>query len=249
VWSPSADRHLGPASAERSVELVAEAAHLLGRHFVRVDTNLRVFTDPRIRWTELHSSGFASIGLALSGAFDVAMFGGIFDGLMSMRPNGDLPASLWSTECVRVVDYGTTTLKLDKIRRVASSPVALDRLKVCLQGDTPLNCGRCEKCYRTMGILYAIGALDRCPTFERPFEPEQLASTPMTNAGARTLVEQLLVKLGDSPREMRIRRSLEASLKRGTALQRTISWLTESISQIDKTHARGALRRAYRAFR
>lgn len=85
-------------------------------------------------------------------------------------------------------------------------------LKVCLTGDTPLNCGTCEKCLRTMAGLFVSGALDLCATFEQPLRFERLASSRLGNPGAREFVEQLVLSMGDSPDERRLKQCLEASL-------------------------------------
>jgi len=52
-----------------------------------------------------------------------------------------------------------------KLRELAGSDLALRNLRVCWRSGTDENCGRCEKCLRTMMTLELHGALDRCPTF------------------------------------------------------------------------------------
>lgn len=122
-------------------------------------------------------------------------------------------------------------------------------LKVCLTGDTPLNCGTCEKCLRTMAGLFVSGALDLCATFEQPLRFERLASSRLGNPGAREFVEQLVLSMGDSPDERRLKQCLEASLGERSPARRARGWVSESISQLDKVYLRGALRRSYRWLR
>ena len=49
-------------------------------------------------------------------------------------------------------------------------------LRVCWQNpDNAYNCGRCEKCFRTMLDLWVVGALDRCDTLPHQFDEQALA--------------------------------------------------------------------------
>lgn len=74
--------------------------------------------------------------------------------------------------------YGTHSLRiwhelahlgrLQKTRLVVDRPELFNTLNVCNKeaaGDD--NCGRCEKCIRTMLALEALGILDSAPTFDR----------------------------------------------------------------------------------
>ncbi|MGH7524210.1 MAG: hypothetical protein ACREK8_07885 [Gemmatimonadales bacterium] len=45
------------------------------------------------------------------------------------------------------------------------SPLAMANLRVCWMGKSDTNCGRCEKCLRTLTAFELFGALDRCATF------------------------------------------------------------------------------------
>lgn len=83
---------------------------------------------------------------------------------------------------------------------IVPHPQALAVLRVCLTMDIPdggaINCGRCEKCLRTMLALVACDALARTPTFPvRDVVPEMLASLELDVAPRayqyRTLVEPL----------------------------------------------------------
>jgi len=48
-------------------------------------------------------------------------------------------------------------------------------LRVCWQNkELAYNCGRCEKCLRTMIALHLAGALSRCRTFNRPIDVQRV---------------------------------------------------------------------------
>jgi hypothetical protein len=83
-------------------------------------------------------------------------------------PQGNHPLTdpMWSTGEVQVVHQGGEASRSRKIQlRIRDSDSALAHLAVCGDGYSPeYNCGRCEKCVRTMIALRAYGVLDRCQT-------------------------------------------------------------------------------------
>lgn len=58
-----------------------------------------------------------------------------------------------------------------RVQLIADWPAGLSVLSVCHRFEPPpddgMNCGRCEKCVRTMLQLLVVGALDRAPTFPK----------------------------------------------------------------------------------
>jgi hypothetical protein len=63
---------------------------------------------------------------------------------------------LWSTEGTEIVHEGAEVGRADKVAKIAENPAALACLMVCANSVTS-NCGRCEKCLRTMIALRALG--------------------------------------------------------------------------------------------
>jgi hypothetical protein len=62
---------------------------------------------------------------------------------------------------------------MDKIALIADWDVAQELLWVCerrrFEGEA-WNCSRCEKCFRTMIPIYALGQMDRFRTFQKPIQ-------------------------------------------------------------------------------
>ena len=77
---------------------------------------------------------------------------------------------LLSGDDLEVVHDGAGFLRTEKVRLIASDPVARSTVKVCWEGaEQHRNCGRCAKCIRTRLNFLAIG--DRNPPcFDSPFE-------------------------------------------------------------------------------
>lgn len=71
---------------------------------------------------------------------------------------------LWGTEGLETVERGHVP-RLEKVRRLTKSDVAMRHLRVCWGRRNPIyNCGRCVKCIRTRVHLKLAGAEGRCKT-------------------------------------------------------------------------------------
>ncbi len=180
---------------EAKTRATLEAAQRTGCQVIEVHTNQkRDFRGAQLMGSAL-AMGFSRM-LIPSGS----MHGEIV-------PAGTHPALDWrfSTERTEIVHYGDAN-RLDKVARIARSDDALATLNVCRlnKGVGDENCGRCEKCLRTMLELYVVGALDRAPVFQRPLEPARVAEMRKLLGVNRHIWVEVLHALGDSPadREM-----------------------------------------------
>jgi hypothetical protein len=90
---------------------------------------------------------------------------------------------LWSTETLEFVHDSALRGRLPKIALVATNPVARRTLRVCWHNpDDAYNCGRCEKCLRTMAGLVLHEALDQVETLPPRLDPEAFGSMVVTPA-------------------------------------------------------------------
>ena len=73
----------------------------------------------------------------------------------------------FSSHGLRLRHRDVSLPRLEKLRIVAEWDVAFQNFRVCL-ANVPdrLNCGRCEKCVRTMAGLAALGLLDKTQAFQ-----------------------------------------------------------------------------------
>lgn len=147
------------------------AAHY-GKRLILVETDVRRFTDSYVFWGLAHGAVMAGIGHLLGPQFQRIYIAASLD-----RPNqiqwGTHPQldPNWSSERLEFAHDGSDVRRIDKVACLAQDEFALGSLRVCLHppGKKP-NCGRCEKCVRTMIALQAVGALERCPTFAAPLD-------------------------------------------------------------------------------
>lgn len=78
-------------------------------------------------------------------------------------PSGSTPITdhLLSGAAMQIIHDGSGFPRTEKIARIAKHPAALRSLRVCWEGkEKDRNCGRCEKCVRTMLGLLAAGIED-----------------------------------------------------------------------------------------
>jgi hypothetical protein len=177
-----------------------DAAAATGCEFVLVETNQK----PVYRGHQL-----VAMALALGFSRTLIPSSGMLGELRPRATHPDLDP-LFSSERTEILHYGKAS-RMQKVARVARSDDALRTLRVCRlnRADRDVNCGRCEKCIRTMIYLHLAGALDRAQAvFEHPLEPEAVAAMSKEIKHPHQWVD-LLHALGDTPHD----RALAAAIR------------------------------------
>jgi len=149
----------------KNIRAIAAAENV---ELVVVKTNIRELVVPILSWDYGHGGCLGAVGLSLRNAFRQIYIPSTHS-VEEQIPWGSSLAldGHWSTESVTFVHDGTEATRVDKvISQIAKSPLALEHLRVCYQNENgAYNCGRCDKCLRTMINLYIAGALDKSGTF------------------------------------------------------------------------------------
>lgn len=144
------------------------AAHF-GKNLIEIETNVREMLDPYVNWGLLgHGAALAAAAHLLPSSINRIRIPSSATRGPYIVPWGSHPDldPLWSTESMEFVHGGAEVTRPEKLALISRHPFALQRLRVCWKNpDGAYNCGRCEKCLRTMISLIALGVLDRCPTF------------------------------------------------------------------------------------
>src|SRR6185503_7279803 len=137
-----------------------------------------------------------------------------------LRPWGSSPLldPLWSTEATRFVHDGAEATRCEKIMNwICRSELALENLRVCLSNDDRYNCGRCEKCVRTMIPIYVAGCLEQCPVFPHVLPVQEAAQHNYHNEGyiryALQNIALLQQKPGQSALDRQLIRALETAIR------------------------------------
>jgi hypothetical protein len=204
-----------PEAFGHVVHSLSEVAREAGITLVPVYTNLYLnYRQEDARdgfdfWTdEFEAAAFSAIAHALSRRLSVVSLASSFD-IPHLHPHGSHPLldPNYSSSDLRIRHDGVALSRFAKTKLVAGWDVALRHLRVCnlykrYQADR-LNCGRCEKCIRTMLALLALGVLDQTRAFPTQDVLEgQVCSVNRTTA---PFYEELLGPLGERGRHDLVR--------------------------------------------
>jgi hypothetical protein len=140
-----------------------------------------------------HGAALAAVALGIQGFWGRAYIPATQD-YANMYPTGSHPLldPMWSTESVRIINDGAEATRIQKVQwKIACSDVALRHLRVCWENrDSKYNCGRCEKCIRTMVNLEIAGVLKECRSFDRPLDYRELRCVALGSHVQRALMAQ-----------------------------------------------------------
>ncbi|MCU1369256.1 MAG: hypothetical protein JWO77_450 [Ilumatobacteraceae bacterium] len=159
------------AAASRSIQAVATARGLVA---LEVETNLRHHhCFAQASWEHTHGAALVGIALLLRAEVGTLVIPPSY-ATSRLIPWGSHPEldERWSVPGVLAVEHGDALpFRRERLRAVADDPLVHEHLRVCwahLQPGT--NCGRCEKCVRTLVDLEYLGRRRDVTTF--PSEPD-----------------------------------------------------------------------------
>jgi hypothetical protein len=165
----------------RSIRSAADSVEL---PLIEVTTNIKAFVAPHAEWwLHSHTVVMASVAHALAGALGACVTSAdhTYEHLIRLCAH-PLLIPMFSSDRMRSETFGWDTTRLEKVIALSTSPIALQHLRVCwMNQGAAFNCGRCEKCLRTMVALTLADALDRCPTFDRPLDLAALSTLVFTH--------------------------------------------------------------------
>ena len=202
---------------ERAKAAMAAVAADAGLTLLPLYTNFRHLCDDRDLWlNQFFGAVLAAVAHALAPRIDLAWLASSYD-IPHLHPCGSHP--LLDPEygshdlAIRHRDAGLS--RMDKLGIVAGWDTAFQNFRVCLANvPDKRNCGRCEKCVRTMLELEALGLLDKTRAFaddavdpawldafritirvREPFYEELIA--PLRRRGRSDLAEKIEKKLAE----------------------------------------------------
>jgi hypothetical protein len=173
---------------------VERAASDFGVGVIEVQTNIKSALDAFVNWGQLgHGPALVAVGHLLASIFD-RIYIPSTGSYAQLAPWGSHPLldPLWSSETLEFVHDGCEANRVEKVAVIAGSDTALQHLRVCHQGvEGEYNCGRCEKCVRTMINLEIAGKLAQCRTFRRPLDARSIRRLSMAADERGYYVENL----------------------------------------------------------
>lgn len=179
-----------------------ELANDLGTEVMAITTNLREFSDRVTDWVRyFHGAALASTALALGDYFsNVKIAASQTYQMLSPRGTHPLLDRLWSTETTYFEHDGLECHRFQKLQALLQFPQLLRRLRVCATSELTdaYNCGRCEKCIRTMLYMYLLGNLEQCETLPTTIELDSIRALRIYNDIEVNQLELLISRLGTS---------------------------------------------------
>lgn len=141
--------------ARMAVENARATAASLGLGFVEVETDARFSGDRFVRWEDYGGSVLGAVALVLRPLFHTVRIAPDYawDDLRceSVHP---MLHDCWRSEDAGLSCDSAAWNRAEKCARLAARPDLLRRLRVCWEMSPDfLNCGRCEKCLRTLAGL------------------------------------------------------------------------------------------------
>lgn len=159
-----------PGTIEANRERTARLAERCGLELIAVRSNAPALeTDTPYWFDRAGAACFCSVVHLLRGTIRKCYFAANLD-FDSMVPHTLHPATdqWYSSADIEICNDGMETRRVDKVRRLAEWDIAQSHLRVCFESsERNANCGRCEKCVRTMLALEAAGALRSTLAFPR----------------------------------------------------------------------------------
>ncbi|MFO7715016.1 hypothetical protein [Desulfosarcina sp.] len=202
---------------ERARAAMTPVAEDTGLTLIPIYTNIRHLCDNRDLWlNQFFGAVLAAAVHAFSPRINLAWLASSYD-IPHLHPCGSHPLldpEYGSTDLqIRHRDVGLS--RMEKLKIVAGWDVAFQNFRVCLANlPDKLNCGRCEKCVRTMLELEALDLLHKTRAFEadkvdpawldafsitirvrEPFYKELIE--PLRRRGRQDLAEKIERKLTD----------------------------------------------------
>lgn len=207
---------------EQTANRLSAAAHDMGRILIQAATNVREISDRYADWGyQYHGAGIAGVAIAHSPLWGDVRIASSFSP-RQRAPWGTHPEldHLWSSSATHIVHAAPEWERAEKVAEISEWPVAMNHLRVCWRNLTQdYNCGRCEKCVRTMISLHSLGALERCSTLPHDLTPARIINAPILSDSdryfARANVEALTAAGDDA-----IARVLVKAIRRGQAINR-----------------------------
>ena len=171
IWPPN--REL----TDKTLAAVKSAADAYNKPLIVVDTDIRGLSGRFAKWgVRYHGAALATVGQLLSLHLKKVIIPSSYQ-RDELAPWGSHPKldRLYSSSYMEIFHDSVEPKRSDKVQAIATDQVAMEHLKVCWRNpNNEYNCGRCEKCIRTMISLYAYDALERCKTFANEIDMDLL---------------------------------------------------------------------------
>ena len=175
---------------DRATEKARAILANLGVELIPMATNIRELS---LNWEDVFGTAAASCLMLLQRGYSTGLIASSFPYQALSFPYGSNPVTDWllSSQAFQIVHDGADFTRIEKIRELANWSEAQQNLRVCWEGTQPdKNCGRCEKCVRTI-LIFRIFGVGLPPCFEEDVSERQILELK-AKEGPLTELERVL---------------------------------------------------------
>jgi len=175
---------------------IRAVAAQMNKTLVEVSTNIREFSDRLVDWAlDYHGAALAAVALLLAPMLNKVYVASTHSERDTFRWGSHLFLDhLYSTETLSLIHDGADATRVEKVAAIANNRLVQQTLRVCNKGGA-YNCGRCEKCLRTMINLRVAGALEQVVTFDRNLRLNEVRLIQVRDENKASFVSENLTAL------------------------------------------------------
>lgn len=195
----------------KTSEMIRKVAKEFGKNVIEIETNIRELLNFYVDWGKLgHGPALATIGHLLSPTLQRIYIPSSYT-YKNLFPWGSHPIldPLWSSDSLEFIHDGCEATRVKKVALIAKYDIAMNSLRVCWSNpESSFNCGRCEKCIRTMINLKINNALSRCTTFTEELNIKQIVKIVAHDVGTRAFIQENLDELEKNQTDQDLKKAL-----------------------------------------
>lgn len=188
-------------------EAMHEIAADAGITLVPIYTNVRELNDDWHFWQyQWEGAVFSAVAHSLANRIGTVHIASTHD-IKSLIPYGSHPLldPLFSSCSTAIKHDGIGLSRLQRTQLISGWTVARNNLRVCNRSEEyengRLNCGKCEKCIRTMLELLATGSLDVTEAFTvKDVSSEAIKALPWVRPASRHFYTEMIAPLHEKGR-------------------------------------------------
>lgn len=207
----------------RAADKAEKLLRSVGLPLIRMATNFRDL--PGV-WIDAHGAGLASCLHLLAGGCSGGLIASTdsYGGLVLPMGSNPVTDPLLGSDSFAIIHDGAGYTRMDKMRAILSWSDALRSIRVCWAGpQRDRNCGKCEKCIRTILGFRAIGAALPA-AFERDVTDTDILALEIPKDGAWKIHLSYLQSILAAARDAHLSASWVSALDRAVKRNRSPWW-------------------------
>jgi hypothetical protein len=215
-----------------------------GANLIEVESNIRPLIHPILSWDYSHGGCLAAVGLYLRKGLKLLYIPSTYT-IEQQFPWGshfDID-HYWSTETLKLIHDSAEVSRVNKVSQIAKSPAAIKYLRVCYMNEKgAYNCGKCDKCLRTMINLYIADALNKSETFPHKIDRNIVARLPIEGEHGAIFHKENLAALQERNLVPDLQEALSMSLRNVTDNSTSLrQQIINNVIYLDHVYARNSV--------